>query len=317
MKVGISRCLFYHEYFPIWEAFFSEAGVEIVVSPDTTKAILKRGLNLAHTDICLPMKIAFGHVDYLKDKVDVIFLPRIVSIEKYKYVCPKVIGFTDMVRAVVEGLPPILDPIFDTRKQPLKHSYYALGKKFGKSRAQVDRILKMGEKAKKEDNEKEIKVSGNDLSVAIISRSYLINDNLASFNLVSRLKEKGITIWTADMIDNAVIKSEASTLKKSIYYSLGERSVGAAFYFFRSSLVDGLIHLISFDCGPDALLKEFIDEEAKRSSIPYMTLIVDEHTGIEGILTRVEAFLDMVSRKKNESSFSTYGRARPRSKALL
>ncbi|HID92459.1 MAG TPA: hypothetical protein EYP60_00050 [bacterium (Candidatus Stahlbacteria)] len=316
MKVGIPRCLFYHEYFSIWETFFSEVGVEIVVSPDTTKAILKRGLNLAHTDICLPMKIAFGHVDYLKDKVDVIFLPRIVSIEKHKYVCPKAIGFTDMVRAVVEGLPPILDPIFDTRKQPLKHSYYALGKKFGKSRTQVDRILKTGEKAKKEDK-KEIKVSGNGLSVAIISRSYLINDNLASFNLISRLEEKGITVWTADMVDNEIIKIETSTLKKSIYYSLGERSVGAAFHFFRSSLVDGLLYLLSFDCGPDALLKEFIDEEAKKSSIPYMTLIVDEHTGIEGILTRVEAFLDMVIRKKNESSFSTYGRACPRSKALL
>jgi len=262
------------------------------------------------------MKIAFGHVDYLKDKVDIIFLPRIVSIEKYKYVCPKAIGFTDMIRAVVEDLPPILDPIFDTRKHPLEYGYYALGKKFGTSKARVDRILEMGEKPKKE-NQKEFSASNNGLSVAIISRSYIINDKLASFNLVSRLEEKDITVWTTDMVDNEVIKSEVSTLKKSIYYSLGERSVGAAFYFFRSALVDGLIHLLSFDCGPDALLKEFVDEEAKKSSIPYTTLIVDEHTGVEGILTRVEAFLDMVSRKKNESSFSTYGRARPRSTALL
>lgn len=301
MKVGIPRCLFYHEYSHIWEAFFNEAGVEIVVSPDTTKGILKRGLSLAHTDICLPMKIAFGHVDYLKDKVDMMFLPRIVSVEKYKYVCPKAIGFTDMIRAVVEELPPILDPIFDTRKQPLEYGYYVLGKKFGISKARVYGILEMVEKPKKE-NQKEFSASSDGLSVAIISRSYIINDRLASFNLVSQLEGKGITVWTTDMVDNEVIKSEASTLKKSIYYSLGERSVGAAFYFFKSALVDGLIHLLSFDCGPDALLKEFIDEEAKKSSIPYTTLIVDEHTGVEGILTRVEAFLDMVGRKKCETA---------------
>lgn len=67
--------------------------------------------------------------------------------------------------------------------------------------------------------------------------------------------------------------------------------------------VDGVIHVTAFACGPDAMVDRLMELEAKkRGQIPFMSIMVDEHTGEAGIRTRIEAFVDMLRyrRAKNE-----------------
>ena len=97
----------------------------------------------------------------------------------------------------------------------------------------------------------------------------------------------------------AVIEKEASRWRKEIFWTFGRIMVGAAFHFFNSAEVDGVISCTAFECGPDSLLGVLIEDEAKEhKEIPYMSLILDEHSGETGVVTRVEAFLDMIRRKK-------------------
>ncbi|MEG3070657.1 MAG: hypothetical protein RQM92_07405 [Candidatus Syntrophopropionicum ammoniitolerans] len=50
------------------------------------------------------------------------------------------------------------------------------------------------------------------------------------------------------------------------------------------------------------MLNKFIELEAKQhGDIPFMTLMIDEHTGEAGMTTRLEAFVDMVRRRKEVS----------------
>jgi predicted nucleotide-binding protein (sugar kinase/HSP70/actin superfamily) len=39
---------------------------------------------------------------------------------------------------------------------------------------------------------------------------------------------------------------------------------------------------------------ELIEREARARRIPFLSLNIDEHTGEAGVVTRLEAFLDMV-----------------------
>ena len=73
----------------------------------------------------MPVKVFHGHVDYLKDKVDYIFIPKFISIYKKEYCCPKHLGLPDMVRHSIEGLPQIIDTEVNLRKtnRRLKKSY--------------------------------------------------------------------------------------------------------------------------------------------------------------------------------------------------
>ena len=88
-KIGIPRGMLYYEYNVMWEDFFRKLGLEVIVSPKTNKDILNSGIERCVDEACLPVKIFHGHVEYLKDKVDYIFIPRIMSIHKKEYGCPK------------------------------------------------------------------------------------------------------------------------------------------------------------------------------------------------------------------------------------
>ncbi|MBA7630364.1 hypothetical protein ES703_37886 [subsurface metagenome] len=81
IRVGIPRALLYYRFYPLWKTFFTELGAEVIVSEPTTQEIFRKGLKKFIGDTCLPMKLVFGHVITLADKVDYLFIPRLVSIE--------------------------------------------------------------------------------------------------------------------------------------------------------------------------------------------------------------------------------------------
>jgi predicted nucleotide-binding protein (sugar kinase/HSP70/actin superfamily) len=64
--------------------------------------------------------------------------------------------------------------------------------------------------------------------------------------------------------------------------------------FILSRKIDGAIEISSFACGCDAVLKEFVEKKFKEKKIPFLYLIIDEHTGEAGFQTRLEAFVDTI-----------------------
>jgi predicted nucleotide-binding protein (sugar kinase/HSP70/actin superfamily) len=56
----------------------------------------------------------------------------------------------------------------------------------------------------------------------------------------------------------------------------------------------GVIQLSSFNCGCDSIVGEIFRGVLKEKGIPYMTLILDEHSAQAGVDTRLEAFIDSV-----------------------
>ena len=82
MKVGIPKGLMYCKYHPFLVTFFSELGAEIIVSEDTNKDILDAGVKYCVDDACLPVKVFHGHVDSIKDKCDLLIIPRIMQYGK-------------------------------------------------------------------------------------------------------------------------------------------------------------------------------------------------------------------------------------------
>lgn len=87
------------------------------------------------------------------------------------------------------------------------------------------------------------------------------------------------------------------------YWELAREIVGSALHFLRGH-AEGVIHLVSFECGPDSLIQSLIEFENRNLlSIPYVPLVLDEHTGEAGLVTRLEAFVDMVVRKPDNVNY--------------
>lgn len=63
---------------------------------------------------------------------------------------------------------------------------------------------------------------------------------------------------------------------------------------------DGLIHLYPFTCMPEIITRSIAPQVSKEYDMPFLSLVVDEHTGEAGFQTRLEAFVDLLARKKEK-----------------
>lgn len=321
LRVGIPRALFYYYYFPWWKAFLEALGAEVVVSPETNKAVLNDGVKLAVDEACLPVKVFYGHVLALIGQVDVLFLPRLVSVEHKAYICPKLMGLPDMLRASIKDLPRIIDVTVDLSKKPeklpelvLEVGRFFTGKKkeimaawHEATRAQeyAEGLIRQGHMVDNvwsflagEAEGLTVDTGAKRFKVALVGHAYNLYDRYISMNIIDRLSRLGASVVTPDFLPDEVINTEAARLPKRMFWSLGKRIIGSTLHFLQQSDINGLIHVASFGCGPDSLVGDLVERYSHRSGkIPFLYITIDEQTGEAGIQTRIEAFTDMLAWK--------------------
>ncbi|CCO08985.1 acyl-CoA dehydratase activase-related protein [Desulforamulus hydrothermalis] len=321
VRVGIPRALLYYYYFPLWKSFLEGLGAEVVVSDRTTKDILTRGVQHCVDEACLPVKLAFGHVQNLLHKgVDYIFLPRMVSVARREYICPKFLGFPDMVKQNISGLPPVIDNVINQHRKPgdIHKFIRQVGELLGKGPLQswlayqrakpvhqkYCRLLEQGllpEEAMSvmAGKKPQPHQANGDLTVAVIGHPYNIYDAFISMNLINRLRKSGARVLTADNLTEHTVNQGVARLPKKLFWTLSRRMTGGAMAYHDQGTVDGIIHVAAFACGPDSMTGELIERFIRREGkMPFMNINLDEHTGEAGIITRLEAFLDMVRRRR-------------------
>jgi len=326
VRVGIPRALLYYQYHPAWKVFFEELGAEVVVSPPTTQSMLAAGTSRVVSDTCLPAKIFIGHVISLKGQCDYIFIPAIRSLKSKTYNCAKFLGLPDMTKAVVPESPPILDIEIDINKgeRALSRTIYQLGRNFTVSPRRIKRAAQTAwqayidyKKMMHENKlippeaisalsgnsdtafEQRIEPSGNTtMTIGLIGHAYLLYDEHINYRLINRLGQYGIRILTPEMLTGQQLEDAINSSVGSSYWTYEEEVVGAGEHFLQSK-IDGIIGVMAFGCGPDSLMMDMVHRRANRSkNTPFMCLTLEEHTSETGIVTRLEAFLDMISIRK-------------------
>ncbi len=66
--------------------------------------------------------------------------------------------------------------------------------------------------------------------------------------------------------------------------------------------VDGIIHLSPFTCMPEIISQNIFPKMREDGSIPILALVLDEQTGKAGFVTRLEAFVDLMRRRKYQQA---------------
>jgi len=378
----------FYRYFPFWKTFFDGLGWSV----KTTEGGRHKEKIVYFEDSCLPMKLLVTHAVQLKEEVDHLFIPRLVSIHPTYIMCPKFRGAPDIVRLATERKVSVIDETIDLRKGgvSLFQSFLKIGKKLGGSKQEIKKAFREAEdsfsKFRKswvdrinrlptgqlfemdiptpQTNSDTRKVSpplaGGDegegglrrscsppplpspikggggfigvsscvsekptmgvykdenplLRVALIGHPYNLFDIDINKDVLSLTKSLGMEAVTSDLLSDKEIDHEVSDLSKEIYWSSGREIVGSLFHFL-SGGVDGVVFLTSFKCGIDALLQEFIKRRLKvrggGPSLPLLILSLDEHTGREGLMTRLEAFRDVVEQRKSDSQIATWSYSR-------
>src|ERR1017187_403154 len=82
LKIGLPRAMTMFERLPFWRTYFSQLGLETVLSPVTDPRISATGIEMAVAQPCYPVQVAHGHVQALVEAgVDYIFVPVMADAE--------------------------------------------------------------------------------------------------------------------------------------------------------------------------------------------------------------------------------------------
>ena len=301
IRVGLPQGLMHYYYGRVWENFFHRLGAEVLLSGDTTKAMLNAGGVL--DDVCLPVKAYFGHVCQIYKEVDCLFVPRIVSVTRHGYACPKLMGLADMLKSNISNLPPLLASEVNSRHFPF--SMYQMIIEAGRM-AGVGAFGSLLAWYRAWDETRNIQnavpadaCGTNGPKLALIGHPYIIYDRQIGMDIVHKLQAMDVRVVTPQTVEPGRIKTALSCLDKKPYWSYCGALAGAALALMEQKKVDGMILMTSFSCGPDSLLGEIVKRQAEKHQLPFMGLSVDEHTAEAGFITRLEAYVDMLIRREN------------------
>jgi len=157
------------------------------------------------------------------------------------------------------------------------------------------RSSRSAEDTKRRAQKAEPGLSGN---IALIGHQYLLYDEYINHRLIHRLEQAGSKVLTPEMLTTEELQSAIATLVGRAYWTYEEEVVGAGGHYLQSG-ADGVIGIMAFGCGPDSLMMDTVRRQAARlRATPFMSLALEEHTAEAGVVTRLEAFIDMIYRMK-------------------
>lgn len=327
--IGIPRAMSFYNNYPFYYGFFTALGIKIVLSDITTKQTMSDGSALVVTETCLPIKIYIGHILNLIDKgVEKIFVPSIQSIAPKIYNCSKIRGLPDLVRNVVKAPFTMVEATLDKseKNQGLYDFLAEIAKYYNITDIELIKkaskagwkcynnfhiMMKSGMSYKKSLNYAlqgkviiESDIKEHPISVALVAHGYNIYDDRACMKIFDKLESMDVRVHSSLELSSEQLDDGISSLGNELYWANEYEVTGCAGHYLKSNKIDGVITLTAFGCGPDSLMVERITRKAKKFNKPILNLTIDEHTGEAGFITRLEAFVDMLFRKKRASLVS-------------
>lgn len=159
---------------------------------------------------------------------------------------------------------------------------------------------------------------GREIKIGIVGEIYVVLEPFTNLRIEKKLGDLGVTVereiylthWIYDFLnfnpERELIEEAAEPYLSGFVGGHGLESVGNTVIFAREGF-DGVIQVAPFTCMPEIVAQTILPLVSKGEGIPVLSFIFDEHTGEAGLITRLEAFIDLLLRKKNEMEVESYG----------
>lgn len=159
--------------------------------------------------------------------------------------------------------------------------------------------------AKKAMLEQKIDKPANPLRVGIVGDFYTAMDAFSNGNVEQRLADMGVEIHRWMNVSNRMLRYPGEknlNIKISDYcrYEMGPNStanIWAAKNYAEQGF-DGLIHAKAAACTPEIDIMPVLQNISKDYKMPVLYLTYDSQTSDVGLMTRLEAFYDMIAMRK-------------------
>ena len=302
--VGIPRALLYYRYGTLWEHFFQALGVSTVLSPPGSRGILEAGARLAPDESCISLKMFIGHVESLVGRCERIFIPRYSNYGYTDLFCTRYEGIYDQARNIFRssGQRFITCNIDVMNGSPEARAFEQLGAELGFSGRESRRAWREAsgalEQERKAAGRAQKEKAGNPgMKVLLAGHSYILSDPYLGKPIRDYLDAAGAVTLRTDVLDPDVSRKASARFSPTCRWLVSEEVVGGVMLLKEKA--DGIILVSAFPCGPDSMTNELLIRRIK--GVPVLPLILDIQSGMAGIETRIESFLDIIRFQKGET----------------
>jgi predicted nucleotide-binding protein (sugar kinase/HSP70/actin superfamily) len=326
MKIGIPNTLLTAYHLPYWLEFFSQLGMESVISDESRKETIDTGSKFVPHEFCIPIKALLGHVVSLtQKKVDLILVPRMINKQNHEFFCPKLMGLPEIVKYALhldDDLllsPEVTCNGFDPQLVYLSKLKIKPNLMVQQAKLNAEHCWKQTLSRCRQENltlsqaASYFKNSTQEglTQLGLLGYAYTLYDPFISKGIVKKLQDLGSRIYTWEMLESTTIERRLKELKRPLFWNLGRILLGAGLHFLADSRIDGVIYVTPFGCGPDSITIKLLSLQAAALKKPFLQIALDEHSEDGHLKTRLEAFTDMLIIQKegrfDESHFSLPG----------
>jgi predicted nucleotide-binding protein (sugar kinase/HSP70/actin superfamily) len=299
----------------LWAHFFDRLGFRLVLTPATTQQISRTGIESMVAETCYPVKVSFGHVRALAGKTRFLFLPTLIDMpvpnpSEVGYYCPMVQSNTYMVRSAF-GLDRsrLLSPSLHLKYDPdllAAELSEQVCEKLGVTKIQVKAALRYALE-RQHQYLKDLQRKGRDILetlpahepvVVVTGRPYNLYDERVNLRVGQNLSKIGLSALPMDFVDVSDIDLGEFS---SMYWGLGAQILRTAKRISALPNAFGL-HLTNFGCGADSFIEHFYRHVMGAKA--HLILELDEHSAVAGVMTRLEAFKNVLENTMQKSAWN-------------
>lgn len=151
----------------------------------------------------------------------------------------------------------------------------------------------------------------NPIKIAIIGEIYTVIEPFSNLYIEDKLMDYGISTkrtlspswWLKNLVLSPTNLNQLDIKRKAKEYlplmigGHARECIGEAVLAYEEGF-DGAIQIFPMGCMPEIVSKAILPKISKDKDFPILTLVVDEMTGEAGYITRIEAFVDLLERRK-------------------
>jgi predicted CoA-substrate-specific enzyme activase len=300
-KVGLPMASMNVELAPLWATLLDELGFEPVLSRRTVPSMLEQGGRGLPPEVCLPLKLAAGHVEALLRKgVQRVFFPSVMEMplrspEDVPHTCLFAQMLPEMVKMSSRGrilAPEVCLSDDEARLAAAREISRCLDRPLSRVRIALSRGLQVQQSFERCRRQlgKSIIESDFERAVVVMGKSYNCHDPYLNLDLARHLRRLGLPAIPFDMLplDEVALDERWQVLP----WRFNRDQLRCLRFVEEDPRLFPLV-VTNFGCGPDAFTLKHIEELT--SHRPHLVLEFDEHRGEAGLITRLEAFADEIA----------------------
>lgn len=317
IKIGIPRILNMYEEYPFWNALLCEAGLEVILSSESTFSKYEGALNTVMSDnICFPAKLAHSHLKELNENKEVssILMPYVVYEHNddpkntlNSFNCPVVSGYSDVIKSVLDLQKPIDAPVINFANPKLLEQQvinYLKGLSISKKKAKqaFAKAMEAQEEYARAIKAKNMEIlhGSEELTILLAGRPYH-TDPLVQHKLSEMIANLGVNVISDDIARSIDTNVESNDADPANYvaetylvkqWAYMNRIMKSAQWAAEQGDDVHFVQMTSFGCGPDSFIQDEIRDIMKRHGKPFTLLKIDDVSNIGSLKLRVRSLVE-------------------------